>query len=207
MKSYDNSAGAIGYSVYYYAEEMKAAQGLKLLKLEGVEPNPDTIRSEEYPIVNPKYVVISAKAEDSPTKQLYDWLLSEEGQKLIAAEGYVSVMDFDTAPRESDIEPVGVFWEGPWEGLTPLAEPEWVTAGNALPVGVFRERDRTEVRYIRKCSQHAHIQRPCAAERNHRKGGLVKVTEAEMDHMMRMTLFDAIALDEKNADNPEFAST
>ena len=129
VKSYDNSAGAIGYSVYYYAEEMKAAQGLKLLKLEGVEPNPDTIRSEEYPIVNPKYVVISAKAaEDSPTKQLYDWLLSEEGQELIAAEGYVSVMDFDTAPRESDIEPVGVFWEGPWEGLTPLAEPERVTA-------------------------------------------------------------------------------
>ncbi len=31
------------------------------------------------------------------------------------------------------------------------------------------------------------------------------MTEAEMDHMMRMTLFDAIALDEKNADNPEFA--
>ena len=129
VKSYDNSAGAIGYSVYYYAEEMKAAQGLKLLKLEGVEPNPDTIRSEEYPIVNPKYVVISAKAaEDSPTKQLYDWLLSEEGQELIAAEGYVSVMDFDTAPRESDIEPVGVFWEGPWEGLTPLEEPRRVTA-------------------------------------------------------------------------------
>ena len=129
VKSYDNSAGAIGYSVYYYAEEMKAAQGLKLLKLEGVEPNPETIRSEEYPIVNPKYVVISAAAEeDSPTKRLYDWLLSEEGQKLIAAEGYISVMDFDTAPRESDIEPVGVFWEGPWEGLTPLAEPEQVTA-------------------------------------------------------------------------------
>ena len=129
VKSYDNSAGAIGYSVYYYAEEMKAAQGLKLLKLEGVEPNPETIRSEEYPIVNPKYVVISAAAEeDSPTKQLYDWLLSEEGQRLIAAEGYVSVMDFETAPRESDIEPVGVFWEGPWEGLTPLAEPQRVTA-------------------------------------------------------------------------------
>ena len=31
------------------------------------------------------------------------------------------------------------------------------------------------------------------------------MTEAEMDRMMRMTLFDAIALDEKNADNPEFA--
>ena len=113
VKSYDNSAGAIGYSVYYYAEEMKAAQGLKLLKLNGVEPNPETIRSEEYHIVNPKYVVISAKQpEDSPARRLYDWLLSEEGQRLIAAEGYVSVMDFETAPRENGVEPVGVFWKG-----------------------------------------------------------------------------------------------
>ena len=36
VKSFDGSPGAIGYSVYYYAEEMKMAQGLKLLKLEGV---------------------------------------------------------------------------------------------------------------------------------------------------------------------------
>lgn len=129
VKSYDNSAGAIGYSVYYYAEEMKAAKGLKLLKLEGVEPCPETIRSEEYPIVNPKYVVISAKAaEDSPTRKLYDWLLSEEGQALIAAEGYVSVLDFETLPRETGVEPVGKPWEGEWSGLTPLAEPQWVTA-------------------------------------------------------------------------------
>ena len=129
VKSYDNSAGAIGYSVYYYAEEMKAAQGLKLLKLEGVEPNPNTIRSEEYPIVNPKYVVISAEAvEDSPTRRLYDWLLSEEGQALIAAEGYVSVMEFETLPRDTEIETIGRPWEGEWNGLAPLTEPRWVTA-------------------------------------------------------------------------------
>ena len=129
VKSYDNSAGAIGYSVYYYAEEMKAAKGLKLLKLEGVEPNPDTIRSETYPIVNPKYVVISAgAAEGSPTRRLYDWLLSKEGQQLIAAEGYVSVMDFETVPRETEIGIVGKPWEGEWSGLAPLAEPVWVTA-------------------------------------------------------------------------------
>ena len=60
VKSFDGSPGAIGYSVYYYAEEMKTAQGRKRLKLEGVEPNPETIRSETYPLVYPKYVVIPA---------------------------------------------------------------------------------------------------------------------------------------------------
>ena len=134
VKSYDNSAGAIGYSVYYYAEEMKAAQGLKLLKLEGVEPNPETIRSGEYPIVNPKYVVISAEAaEDSPTRRLYNWLLSEEGQTLIAAEGYVSILDI--RPGEREISVAGQPWDGDWSGLTPLAEPEPVTPYAGVRLG------------------------------------------------------------------------
>ena len=94
VRSYDGSSGAIGYSVYYYAEEMKMAQGLKLLALEGVEPSPETIRSGEYPLLNPKYVVIPADApEDAPNRILYNWLLSEEGQKLVAHEGYVSVLE------------------------------------------------------------------------------------------------------------------
>lgn len=94
VKSYDGSPGAIGYSVYYYAEEMKMAQGLKLLRLEGVEPNPDTIRAEEYPLLNPKYVVIPADAaEDAPNRILYNWLLGEEGQRLVAHEGYVSIQE------------------------------------------------------------------------------------------------------------------
>lgn len=100
VKSFDGSPGAIGYSVYYYAEEMKMAQGLKLLKLEGVEPNPDTIRSETYPLVNPKYVVIPAgEPKGAPNKVLFDWLLSEDGQTLIAKEGYVSILDVGTFPK------------------------------------------------------------------------------------------------------------
>ncbi len=101
VKSYDETtAGAIGYSVYYYAEEMKMAQGLKMLKLEGVEPTPETIRNETYPIINPKYVVIPASAgENSANRKMFEWLLSEEGQTLIAKEGYVSIMDVGYFPK------------------------------------------------------------------------------------------------------------
>ena len=96
VKSYDGSTGAIGYSVYYYAEEMEMAQGLKLLALEGVAPTPETIRDEAYPLLNPKYVVIPADAaEDAPNRILYDWLLGEEGQKLVAQEGYVSILEVE----------------------------------------------------------------------------------------------------------------
>ena len=126
VKSYDNSAGAIGYSVYYYAEEMRAARGLKLLRVEGVEPTAETIRAGTYPLVNPYYVVISAaKKEDSPTRRLYDWVLSPEGQALAAEMGYVSVLDLEPASRElTQPEPVGKAYCGEWNGLAPLEHPE-----------------------------------------------------------------------------------
>lgn len=94
VKSYDGSPGAIGYSVYYYAEEMKMAQGLKLLSLEGVAPTPKTIREEQYPLLNPKYVIIPADAEEgAPNRILYNWLLGDEGQRLVSHEGYVSILE------------------------------------------------------------------------------------------------------------------
>lgn len=94
VKNYDNSATAIGYSVYYYANEMKMAQGLKIISVDGVEPNSDSIRKKEYPHTNAYYCVIAKSAkEDSPQRVIYDWLVGEEGQKLVAGEGYVSILD------------------------------------------------------------------------------------------------------------------
>ena len=94
VKSYDGSPGAIGYTVYYYAEAMKMAQGLKILSIEGIEPTPATIRAAEYPLLNPKYAVIPADAEeDAPNRILFNWLLGEEGQQLVAHEGYVSMIE------------------------------------------------------------------------------------------------------------------
>lgn len=94
VAAFDGSANAIGYTVYYYANDMKMAEGLKLLAIDGVEPRDETIRSGEYPFLNNYYVLTAAGlAEEDPAKVLYDWLLSEEGQKLVAHEGYVSVLD------------------------------------------------------------------------------------------------------------------
>lgn len=94
VKSYDNSSAAIGYSVYYYANDMRMAQGLKLLSIDGVEPSAETIRSGEYPHLNAYYCVIPADTPaDSPSHILYDWLMTAEAQLLLANEGYVSVLD------------------------------------------------------------------------------------------------------------------
>ena len=95
VRSYDNSANAIGYSVYYYAHDMEMAHGLKLLQVDGVAPDSETIRSGSYPFRNPYFCVIRAdEPEGSPTRILRDWLLSEAGQQLLDREGYVPVLDW-----------------------------------------------------------------------------------------------------------------
>lgn len=92
VRSFDGSAGAIGFTVYYYANDMKMAEGLKILQIDGVSPDAASIQAGSYPFLNPYYVSIRADAaEDSPARRLYNWLLGAEGRALIEHEGYVPV--------------------------------------------------------------------------------------------------------------------
>ena len=98
VRNFDGSEGAIGYSVYYYANDMRMAEGLKILSVEGVQPEPATIADQSYPFLAAYYTVIAAsQPEDSPARILYNWLQSEEGQRLIESQSYVPVMTFGEA--------------------------------------------------------------------------------------------------------------
>jgi len=90
MRGFDGSANAIGYTVFYFARDMGMAEGMKIISVDGVSPGTETIRSGEYPFVNPYFVVIGAsEPEDSPARIMWNWLLGDEGQALVAHEGYV----------------------------------------------------------------------------------------------------------------------
>lgn len=94
VREYDNSAAALGYTVYYYANDMEMARGLKVLAIDGVSPSAQAIRDKEYPFLNPYFAAIRRNLpQDSPTRILYDWVLGPDGQKLAALEGYVPVTD------------------------------------------------------------------------------------------------------------------
>ena len=94
VREYDNSAAALGYTVYYYANDMEMARGLKVLAIDGVSPSAQAIRDQEYPFLNPYFVVIPKDLPlDDPARILYDWVLGPDGQKLAALEGYVPVTD------------------------------------------------------------------------------------------------------------------
>lgn len=88
VSAYDNGSGALGYSVYYYAENMYAQSNLKFLSIDGVMPSTQSIRSGEYGYCNPFYAVVR-KDETGAARTLYNWLITTDGQRLINDCGYV----------------------------------------------------------------------------------------------------------------------
>lgn len=92
IASYNNSANAIGFSVYYYASYMYTQPGLKFIEVDGIMPTDETIADESYPHINPYFVAIRAdEQENSPARTLRDWILSDEGTRAIEAAGYIPV--------------------------------------------------------------------------------------------------------------------
>ena len=92
IAAYNNSANAIGFSVYYYIDQMYSQPGLRLLAVDGVTPSNDTIASESYPLCNEFYAVLHADAAaDSPERRIYEWLSTDAGRSCIERSGYVAV--------------------------------------------------------------------------------------------------------------------
>ena len=90
VASFDGTGSAIGFSVYYYADKMKADPNLKMIKVNDVAPSNASIEDGTYPLVNDFYMAIRAsETQDSPVRKLRDWMLSDNGKELLEEEGYV----------------------------------------------------------------------------------------------------------------------
>jgi len=92
VANFENEAPALGYSYYYFVTDMWGNEKVKLLKVDGIYPEPDTISQKTYPLTTAYYAVVrSDSPKDSPERQVVQWILSEEGQNLMEASGYVKV--------------------------------------------------------------------------------------------------------------------
>lgn len=90
LKDYDNSANAIGYSVYYYASMMFSQPDLKFLAVEGTEPSNETIGADVYPLVNDFYCVTNEQSCEN-ARRIAGWLQTDAGQEFVEECGYVPV--------------------------------------------------------------------------------------------------------------------
>lgn len=85
------TGGSIGFSFRYYMDGIVANKGVKMLSLNGVYPSAENIQNGTYPIIAKFYAIYRADNKNENIPILIDWILSDEGQKLIEESGYVRI--------------------------------------------------------------------------------------------------------------------
>ena len=85
--------GSIGYSFRYYLSGLVADENVKMLVIDGIYPDAENIRNGSYPITANFYVVYRNDNPNPNVGRLVEWLLSDEGQAMIEACGYVGLSD------------------------------------------------------------------------------------------------------------------
>lgn len=89
VSDYENGLDAIGYSYYYYANEMYYNPKLKYLAINGIKPTYETIQNETYPILTAYYIVTRKNETNENVLNLKKAMLSKRGQKVASEAGYV----------------------------------------------------------------------------------------------------------------------
>jgi phosphate transport system substrate-binding protein len=101
----DTSLGWVGYA--FYVENQDVVKALAVDGGEGcVEPTPETIASNDYPISRPLFIYVDANKLDAKPElvEFVDYYLSDEGLAEVGNAGYV-----DLAPEEIEE------WRANWE--------------------------------------------------------------------------------------------
>ena len=81
----------IGFSFRYYVTGMLAEGGVKMLKVNGIEPNIENISNGTYPLGGAFYAIYRKGETNENVYKTIDFICSPEGQKIIEESGYVPI--------------------------------------------------------------------------------------------------------------------
>ena len=81
----------IGFSFRYYVTGMLGEGGVKILKINGIEPTTQTIADGSYPIAGGVYAIYRKGETNENVYKAVDFMLSPKGQKIIEQSGYIPV--------------------------------------------------------------------------------------------------------------------
>ncbi len=96
-----SAKGGIGFTFFHYHRYMaprgfagkEAEPSIRLFAIDGVVPSRASIIDRSYPLVTEVYAVLRADLPaEHPARRLRDWLVTAEGQAVVAETGYVSVL-------------------------------------------------------------------------------------------------------------------
>jgi len=91
VSDYKNKTNSIGFSFRYYMEGIIKNPNVKMVKIDGIEPNLDNIKNEDYPVTTSLYAVTYKNNNNENVQKLLKWILSNEGQEIIEKTGYVGI--------------------------------------------------------------------------------------------------------------------
>jgi len=80
-----NTPGAIGYVGLGYVTSR-----IKAIEVNNVMPSKETVNSDTYPLARPLFMYTNGEPTGA-VKEFIDFVMSEEGQKLVEENGYISV--------------------------------------------------------------------------------------------------------------------
>jgi phosphate transport system substrate-binding protein len=87
---YRNYNDAIGYSFLFFATKMVQNNKIKLLSINGIYPSIETIQENTYPYAD-EFYAITTTTDNANINKFIEWILSEQGQYIVKATGYVPV--------------------------------------------------------------------------------------------------------------------
>lgn len=89
---YENQTCAIGYTYYYYMNNLYKNPRIKMIRINGTSPENENLINGSYPFTVPYYEAVREKEPaDSTASKLFDYMLTDEGQDIIELAGYCSV--------------------------------------------------------------------------------------------------------------------
>ena len=91
--NYDEGRYSIGYNFYTFTEKQYPNDEVILLNVNGIYPDDETIFNETYPVNVYNYIYYDENNASAVefADNLYIYLMSGEGQKLISDAGYVNI--------------------------------------------------------------------------------------------------------------------
>jgi len=88
---YANYGNAIGFSFRFYVNEMVKNENVKILKINGVYPDLETIGNGVYPLSSSFFAVTLTDDDKSNVTKFLEWIVSEQGQYLVKKTGYCPI--------------------------------------------------------------------------------------------------------------------
>ena len=92
VAEYKNGPASIGYTFKYYIDTLYKNANIKTIKVDGIAPTEDNIRSGAYPFTTCYYGVIRTDDEEHTGGKFLGWILTEEGQACIKQAGYCPII-------------------------------------------------------------------------------------------------------------------